>query len=297
MSDAPRVSVILPSYNRLAHLRGSIGSALAQTMTDLEVIIADDGSDADTRAALRSLDDPRIRVLALAHTGLPAAARNAAIRAARGRWVAFLDSDDLWLPGKLARQLEYLEAHPGFAWSYHACGRIDAAGGEASSDGVKPFAALDGDITRALLDFDALVATPTVMARRDLVVHLGGFDEAQRFGEDYDLWIRLALASPAGVLGEPLALVRVHDDNVSQDRIGAHRGWVRLYGKMLALVPTALRRTCRRRRAQARLDLARALWGARRRGAALGALTLALATGWRYARWWRDVASLVSRHR
>ena len=113
MSDgAPKVSVIMATFNRPQYLGPAIDSVLGQTMTDLELIIADDGSNDATRAVLRSLTaDPRVHVLWREHCGNPAAVRNAALREARGEFVAFQDSDDVWLPQKLARQLEALERY------------------------------------------------------------------------------------------------------------------------------------------------------------------------------------------
>src|SRR6188472_4452458 len=131
----PLASVILPAYNRLTHLRTAIASVRAQTLTDWELIIADDGSDGETRAFLRELSEKRIRVLSLEHSGNPSVVRNAAIRAASGKFLAFLDSDDLWLPHKLERQLVLMRATPARRWSYTQVRRIDDEGNDAASVG------------------------------------------------------------------------------------------------------------------------------------------------------------------
>jgi glycosyltransferase involved in cell wall biosynthesis len=295
MSLEPCVSVVLPTCNRLGHLRTAVASVLAQTCSDFELIIADDGSGEETRVFLQRLaNEPKVRVLWLAHSGAPSVVRNAAIRAARGRYLAFLDSDDVWLPEKLARQLALMRARPECAWSYHPCGRIDAAGREASSAGVRPWRAFEGDIVGPLLEIDAMIATPAVMVERTLVERVGAFDEGQRFCEDYDLWLRLALDSDAAVVDERLALIRVHDDNFSQDRLGAHLGWVRLYGKMLRLVPDApLRAICRRRRALSSLSVASARWQRGGRGEALRDLLASMRDGWCFAPWWRQASALA----
>src|SRR5215831_3878723 len=238
--SVPRVSVILPTYNRLAHLRESVASVLAQTCRDWELIIADDGSDEITREFLAALAEAhaQVQVLWLPHSGNPAASRNAALRLARGRYVAFLDSDDLWAPDKLEKQAAQLEASPARRWSYTRVRRIDERGAPASEAGVRPWKRIEGALFEALLNLEALVATPSVVAERTLVEAAGGFDEQQRFAEDYDLWLRLALRSEAAALDAPLASVRVHGDNYSQDRVGAHAGWVRLYSKMAGLAAT-----------------------------------------------------------
>ena len=121
--------------------------------------------------------------------------RNAAIRAASGKFLAFLDSDDLWLPHKLERQLALMRATPARRWSYTQVRRIDDEGNDAASVGGRPWRALDGDIVEPLLRLEALIATPAVIAERELVLDAGGFDEQQRFCEDYDLWVRLAMRS------------------------------------------------------------------------------------------------------
>src|ERR1700733_11251308 len=104
----PVVSIILPTFNRQEYLVPAIESVLAQTFEQWELIIADDGSADATRRYLQSLADPRIEVMLLEHTGKPCVISNLAIRRARGQYIAFLDSDDLWLPEKLAAQLSSL---------------------------------------------------------------------------------------------------------------------------------------------------------------------------------------------
>src|SRR5882672_10472844 len=106
------VSIILPTFNRLEFLRPAIDSVFAQTFMDWDLIIADDGSAEPTRAYLRTLvSQPRVKVIWLAHTGNLSAVRNAALRAAQGEYIAFLDSDDLWMPVKLKHQMAALRAH------------------------------------------------------------------------------------------------------------------------------------------------------------------------------------------
>lgn len=286
MNNEPLVSVIMPAFDRLAPLQSAVASVLAQTSPDFELLIADDGSAEPARGWLAQLAEPRIRVLSLPHSGVPSVARNAAIHVARGRYLAFIDSDDLWAPDKLERQLGMMRER-GVAWSYTQCDRIDAAGQPASSVGVQPWRRIQGDIVEELLEVRALIATPTVIAERTLVEAAGAFDEQQLFCEDYDLWLRLALRSRAAAFDDKLATVRVHAGNFSSDRLGAHKGWVRLYGKMQELVPTAhLRRVCQRRRATARLSVAQLQWRLRHRGDTLRSMIAALRDGWSHAPWW-----------
>ncbi|HXB23982.1 MAG TPA: SxtJ family membrane protein [Gemmatimonadaceae bacterium] len=294
MSD-PRVSIILPVYDRLNCLRVAIASALRQTHTDWELIIADDGSSDETRSYLRTLDDPRITVLWLPHSGVPAIVRNTAIRRARGRYLAFLDSDDSWAPTKLATQLEVLEASAGCRWSYTALALVGPDGQPVASEAFAPWVAYAGDIVERLLRLEAHVAVPAVLAERSLIAEVGGFDEGQRFCEDYDMWIRLAVRSPVAVVADPLTTVRTGGHaHYSADRIGAYEGWVRLYGKHAVSLPAAsLRALARRRRADSTLVLAGLHASAGHAGAACRAL-LQGASRPAYPAWyWRAARTAV----
>jgi glycosyltransferase involved in cell wall biosynthesis len=292
----PLVSVILPAYDRLELLRASVESVRAQTLRDWELVIADDGSAAATREYLGKLADARMRVLYLEHSGNPARVRNAAIAAARGGFLAFIDSDDLWVPAKLERQLAVMARTPARRWSYSQIRRIDATGADAGTAGVAAWRAFEGDVVEPLLRIEALVATPSVVAERALVLAAGGFDEQQRFAEDYDLWLRLALLSEVTAVAEPLACVRVHGDNYSRDRIGAHLGWFQLYERYGAhLADRARVRICRERAAESALALAALYARAGERRDALAALRISASPGSRRLRWWPRAARVLAR--
>ncbi len=124
----PAVSIIVPTFNRLKFLGRTLASVFEQTFEDWELLIADDGSGADARAYLEALDDPRVRVLWLSHSGRPAVARNAALSEAKGEYVAFLDSDDLWTPSKLQIQLASLRKQAGRRWGYTRFVLVDESG-------------------------------------------------------------------------------------------------------------------------------------------------------------------------
>jgi glycosyltransferase involved in cell wall biosynthesis len=238
--EGPEVSVILPVYNRSEYLGPAIASVLDQSFAGWELVIVDDGSDDPaTLSILAGLGDPRVRVVRQDHTGSPAAARNAAIAEARGTYLAFVDSDDLWLPDKLAVQLAAMRADPALGWSYGPIERIDGHGGPVDSNRYKPWLPHDTDMARKLLRSEAVVATPTVMMRRDLAQALGGFDAGLEHGEDYDLWIRAAWQSPVAVVGAVLVRVRVHPGSFSRDPVRARRNWMKLYDKLSRLAPDA----------------------------------------------------------
>lgn len=288
------VSIILPTYNRPHYLREAIASVFAQTYDDWELIIADDGSAEETRTYLRTIEDPRVMVLWLPHTSVPAIARNEAIRQACGRYLAFLDSDDLWKPTKLAVQLGAFHASSGCRWSYTAVDLIEPDGRPIARDGFAPWIPYSGDITERVIRIEALIAMDTVVAERRLVLEAGGFDEQQRFAEDYDLYIRLAMLSPVNVIDEPLAVIRAGDGaNYSANRIDAYEGWVQLYAKHATRLPSQrLRAIARRRRAESLLVLSRLYARAGRPGAAWrtllygtpGSLFAYPSWGWRAAR-------------
>jgi glycosyltransferase involved in cell wall biosynthesis len=225
----PSVSVILPTFNRLLYLRPAVASVFAQTLVDWELIIADDGSDEPTRAYLSALQsEPRVRLIWLPHCGNPAAVRNRALRQARGEYLAFLDSDDEWLPTKLERQITALRGCPQRRWSYTGYIIIDASGEPcAPASVVRPHR---GAILERLLMHQVSIWTPAVVAERRLVAEVGSFDEQLLLFEDYDLWIRLACRSEIEFIDQPLTRVRrSHDQHHGEGehgdsmRAGRHR--------------------------------------------------------------------------
>jgi glycosyltransferase involved in cell wall biosynthesis len=282
----PTVSVILPTFNRTNYLRLAVDSVYAQTFTDWEMIIADDGSADDTRTFLRSITDPRVRTIWLRHTGNPSQVRNAGINAATGKYLAFLDSDDIWAPSKLEKQTRVLRARPDRRWSYTDCDRIDEDGHPVVDRGRAVFSH-EGWIVEPLLKLQAVIAMPTVVADRELVAEIGGFDEGQRFGEYHDLCVRLAMRSEVVALAEPLCSVRAHREHYSGDRIGAYLSWVQLYGKLAALAPNPeLRSHCRQMRARTSLVLAGLQGDQGDRRAVWATLGRSSRFSWRYPGWW-----------
>jgi glycosyltransferase involved in cell wall biosynthesis len=246
----------MPTFNRVDYLRAAIASVYAQTFADWELIVVDDGSDDETRGYLQGQRDPRVTVVCGAHTGNPAVMRNRGIALARGRYIAFLDSDDQWRDDKLERQLALMAAAPARRWSYTAVRRIDGAGAVIARSSV-PWAPYSGAILEELLRIAVQIATPTVMAELAFVRELGGFDEQLKFSEDYDLWARMALRSEVSVDPEPSTDVRSHDEHFTFDRSGKLGGWAAFYGKMESLVNTpALRALCRKQRREYLLLLA-----------------------------------------
>ena len=204
------VSVVIPTYNYAHFLIGAVESALAQTYPDREVIVVDDGSTDDTRDRLAPFEG-RIRYIYQENQGL-SAARNTGIRAARGALVAFLDSDDLWHPEKLAVQARYLDEHPEVALL--ASDHLDM---HTSEVGGVDWPRLDGSraIEAHAVSFEDLVVGSRfgacgVVARKWCFDEVGFFDETLRSAEDVDMWIRIASRFPVAKLEFPLWVYRHH---------------------------------------------------------------------------------------
>src|SRR5262249_9633537 len=159
------------------------------------------------------------RVLLLPRRGNPGAVRNCALREARGEYVAFLDSDDLWMPGKLELQLRALRAAADCQWSYTEHIRINHAGDSINSQRNPHRVLQEGNIFEHLRGLQGGVAMPTVMVRKELLERAGGFDEQQGLHEDHQLWLRLSLLSRICVLSEPLSCIRRHSEHFSSGGI------------------------------------------------------------------------------
>jgi glycosyltransferase involved in cell wall biosynthesis len=227
-----RVSVIIPTHNRRALVCEAIASALAQRDVALEVIVIDDGSTDDTAAVLAAFGG-RIRYRPQAPSGV-AAARNAGAWLATGEWLAFLDSDDLWHPDKLARQLAYHAQHPALRASQ--TGEIWIRNGVRVNP-CRHHRKPDGDIFASSVA-RCVVSPSAVLLRRELFVALGGFDEGLAVCEDYELWLRLGLREPVGLLDVPLVIKRGgHGDQLSRRYWGMDRFRVAALARLLTTEP------------------------------------------------------------
>jgi glycosyltransferase involved in cell wall biosynthesis len=239
------VSVVIPAYNAARYLGEALDSVFAQTVTDLEVVVVDDGSTDDTPQIAQGYGS-RVRYVRQANAGV-ASARNRGLAESTGRYVAFLDADDTWLPGKLERQVAALAARP----AARVCHTdFDLMGGGTAPAGlrrrVKPTA---GSLLEQLLTVGNVVGTPsTVVCERSLLEEVGGFDPALSQCADWDLWARLAPRTEFVYVDECLVRYRQHDGNMSRDVRRLENDSVRLLDKAFssAELPPHLRR---RRRA------------------------------------------------
>jgi glycosyltransferase involved in cell wall biosynthesis len=237
----PLVSVIIPTHNRAGLVREAVASVQAQTFRDFEILVVDDGSTDDTAGVLASWEG--IRVLRHGCRRGVAAARNLGIAESRGMWLAFLDSDDLWLPVKLARQMAYLKERPELL----LC-QTDEVWVRNGVRVNKPEShrKVAGEIFLPSLE-RCMVSPSAVVLHRRLLEENGGFDEALPAAEDYDLWLRLTWLYEVGLVEAPLVVKRGgHTDQLS-GQWGIDRFRIQALAKLLkeAELPELYRQAAR----------------------------------------------------
>lgn len=221
MSATTLVSVVIPAYNCGAYIALAVQSALDQDYPNKEVIVVDDGSTDNTAEVLAGFGQ-RIVVVRQPNSGV-AAARNCGMQTARGELIALLDADDLWLPGKLRKQVEYLSAHPELGGVYCAWRewRSDANGEftvphlsshDTERAGIEPQGS--GWLYNKLF-LDPIIHTTTLLMRREIMEQVGKFDHALRRGQDYDYWFRMSRLAPIHKLNAVLSLYRIHPESIT----------------------------------------------------------------------------------
>lgn len=207
----PTVSVIVPFCNRYDLLRNAVDSVLAQTFQDFEIILVDDGST-EVKEDIFSHNDSRIKFFKQPNRGA-AAARNTGIKQSLGRYIAFLDSDDLFLPNKLEVQVQFMESHPERIFSHTSYCTFTACSNEETEVDSGKFS---GWVYPNIL-FNCPIATPTVMVRREIFDTIG-FEEKYRLGEDIILWSTIAKKHYLYGIEQPLTKVRLTDSSASNSR-------------------------------------------------------------------------------
>jgi glycosyltransferase involved in cell wall biosynthesis len=204
----PRVTVLIGCWNAAPTLRRAIDSILSQTVTELELIVVDDGSTDETPQVVAEVKDPRVRHLQLEHMGI-SRSLNRGVAEARAPVVATQDADDWSLPHRLERQLAVLDAWPRVAVVGARMSEVD----EATGRELRPrtsFAA--GDLGRALMRFNPIPNTVAAF-RRAAFERAGGYDESLRYAMDYDLWLRIADQHAVYALDEVLAVRVMGSEN------------------------------------------------------------------------------------
>ena len=204
------VSVVVPAYNCVLYLQQAIESIRAQTYRPIEIIVVDDGSTDDTPNLIKTLGDDIIYIRQ--PNGGPAKARNKGINAATGEFIAFLDADDVWLPSKLQKQIDYLVTHREAALVYSLMSNfID---GQKAGVEIFPQKAISGLIFDELLR-DTIIPLPSVVVRTEIARTVGAFDESLLTAEDTNFYLKVAYGHHIGVIPEVLLLRRLHASNLS----------------------------------------------------------------------------------
>jgi len=224
----PTVSVVIPTYNRARTVGQAIRSVLDQTFQDWELIIVDDGSSDETRSVVAGFRDLRLSFHRLDRNRGQSAARNHGISVARGVYVAFLDSDDLWYPEKLARDVETFEAG-GEAIGLVYCGKELYDAGDHFLGRRQP--TLAGEVYHELLGGDFIGSCSRVALRRTILERVGGFDDSLPSYEDWDLWIRVARVSKVAALPYYLVRRRLSGSQISDSLRRIYEGRARVVEK------------------------------------------------------------------
>lgn len=203
----PLISIIIPTFNSAAYIRECLESVFAQTFQDYEVIVVDDGSTDETSSIVQGFG-PRVRFVAQENKG-PAVARNHGISLAKGAWISFLDSDDLWLPDKLEKQTRFALDHPEYGLITTEASSFDESGVLAPRMKARVYNIRNGLVVRDLL-FGNWVQTSGVMVRRECFEKVGKFHEERGLrGTDWILWMQIAAQYPIYFMEEPLAKIRL----------------------------------------------------------------------------------------
>ena len=252
MVKTPTISIVLPTYNRAVQLEQAIKSVLAQTYQDWELLIIDDGSTDETPEIVKKFReaDLRIRYLNGFHQGV-SAARNLGVQHSQGAFIAFLDDDDLWLPEKLDRQMSLFAAHPEWAFVYTQADLRYADGKPG-----KPRTPLP--VTFEALLGRNMIALPSVLIRKYIIVSLGGFNEAMDVSEDIDLWLRVASRHTFGAIPDALTVCHQSRDRNDARYIRAVKNHlITLEGLLKQGLSMSRRRCVLRKLAKVRYSLAR----------------------------------------
>lgn len=231
-----KVSVIVPAYNAMKYLPETLDTVLQQSLQDFEVIIVDDGSSDAIEAWASQLTDSRVQLLSQVNQG-PSAARNNGIASAQGEYIAFLDADDLWDSTKLEKQVEILDRQPAVGLVYTWVSSVDEHG-VSRGRVIKNYD--EGDVWQVLLLHNIVECGSTPMVRRACFDQLGVFDQAIKYVEDRDMWLRIASRYQFAVIQEPLVYYRQHSNSGSRNWEVSEQGTQVLLERAFANAPAHL---------------------------------------------------------
>lgn len=250
----PKISVIIPAYNAMRFLPETLNSVFSQSLDDFEVIIVNDGSSDGIEDWFLTVTDQRVCLVSQQNQGL-AASRNTGLAHATGEYIAFLDADDLWHPTKLAKQAQKLDDNPevGLVYTWLAVvGPDNAFLGKVVSNQAS------GHIWRTLLDENVVGCGSVPMIRRSCLDRVGGFDTSlpASYGEDWDMWLRLAPHFQFDVVKEVLVYYRSHPNNLSKTWQAMEKSHQIIIEKVFASAPSGLLHLKQRTYANAYINIA-----------------------------------------
>jgi len=208
---APFVSVIIPTFNRIELLKKSVESVRNQTFRDFEIIVVDDGCTDGTPQWLAAQSD--LRFLRQQNSGI-ATARNNGAAVATGKWLAFLDHDDLWAKEKLRMQADFVKENADVALVAARHVRL----GKRYSSPTRP-TWIKGDLLVKVYS-ESFIHTSSVMIRKDVFDEIGGFPSKYRFADEFDVWLRIARDYVVAYVDQPLVFIRFYESNTSHNRVG-----------------------------------------------------------------------------
>lgn len=250
----PEISIVIPAYNAMKYLPQTADSILQQTFRDFEVIIVNDGSTDNIKDWFaQAIADSRFRLISQENQG-SAGARNTGIADAQGEFIAFLDSDDLWHPSKLEKQIQVLKAKPEvglvYAWLQYA----DA---QAVPNGRVVKSSFEGDVWEQLSAFNFIGCGSNAMVRRACFETVGTFDQGLgSYVEDWDMWLRVAKQYHFAAIKEPLVYNRKHAGSCSTHWQKMEKSYTKVIEKAFATAPSSLSHLKRRSYSHANLCLA-----------------------------------------
>jgi GT2 family glycosyltransferase len=227
-----RISVIIPTYNREDFITRAIDSVLAQTYRDYEIIVVDDGSTDNTKDKVSKYGD-RVRYMYQKNLG-PSASRNLGIQNAKGKYIAFCDSDDRFLPEKLEKQMDYIQKHPNCLFLYTWYNQVNHKG---NIDQIRQPAHCNNreHLQYCLFTRKFTIRTSTVIVHKSCFDQAGLFNERFLYSQDWDMWLRLAAFYRGDCIKEPLSEYWLHEGNRSSHGIRINHTEIRetifkLYG-------------------------------------------------------------------
>ncbi|WP_009632478.1 glycosyltransferase family 2 protein [Synechocystis sp. PCC 7509] len=232
----PKVSVIIPAYNAMSYLPETVESVLQQTFTDFEVLIVNDGSSDNIVQWVDSLTDDRIQLISQSNQGV-STARNTAIGQAKGEYIAFLDADDLWQRQKLEKQVQFLDNHPTVGLVATWMMLTDEHNNLLSEVKLN---FNQGNIRKEIIEISLIPCGSIPLVRRICFDKVGLFDPTLRFGEDWEMWARIAKDYDFGLVKELLVYYRQHSKNSSKNSQEILPDFDRLIEKMFSSVPAEL---------------------------------------------------------